>query len=284
MATMAASAAARTTAFKSVVLLTGISQEFLAMLVDLVWTRNPAQATLVIMSIHQTIKREREARGWSMEDLAAKVSAMEGLQKPLSWQAVQQWEKEDAGTAPKRKRLEVVAALFDMSVANLLGGYGGSPVAVLTAEEAVPKGYLNIKESIVRFTGGDGYIVPEYELIEKSTPATYRESWFREQRINPAQCKRFKVDGSSMENTLFQDDTVLVNMAETNIIEGRVYAIRYGEQLKIKRLYKRLDGGLILHSDNPLHHPQDEELSAEVVAEHIAVIGRVRDKSGPGGL
>lgn len=71
------------------------------------------------MSIHSEIKRLREAKGWSQQRLADEVAAREGVAK-LAWQTVQQWEKE-GGTAPKRKRLEHVAAALDTSVNALLG-------------------------------------------------------------------------------------------------------------------------------------------------------------------
>ena len=159
---------------------------------------------------------------------------------------------------------------------------GGSVIA-LHGEDHLPDGYIQIKESQVRFAAGNGHN-PTFDELTTSVPATYRLEWFQRERINPAHCKRFKVDGDSMQRTLFNKDTVLVNLGEKIIVDGRVYAIRYGEELRIKRLYKRLDGGLILHSDNPDHHPRDEELSPEVVVEHISIIGRVRDKSGAGGL
>lgn len=75
-----------------------------------------------------------------------------------------------------------------------------------------------------------------------------------------------------------------MNLAETNIINGKVFALRYGEELRIKRVYRKLDGGLILHSDNEHFLPRDEEVPPSVVDASIAIVGRVRDKSGSGGL
>lgn len=59
------------------------------------------------MSIHEEIKRRREVKGWSHERLAAEVSELQGLKKPLAWQTVQQWE--NGKSAPTRKRLPYVA-------------------------------------------------------------------------------------------------------------------------------------------------------------------------------
>ena len=160
--------------------------------------------------------------------------------------------------------------------------YAGK-VAGLHPEEDLPDGYIQIRESQVRFAAGNGHVA-QFDEIEESVPATFRLDWFRREGIKPENARRFKVKGESMAPLLHDGDTVLVNLAETGVIDGKVYAIRYGDELRIKRIFKRLDGGLILHSDNPEHRPRDEELTPTQSNEHIAVIGRVRDKSGSGGL
>lgn len=142
---------------------------------------------------------------------------------------------------------------------------------------------MQVHEYQVRFAAGNGRTAL-FDELDGSVLRTYRRAWFSQQGINPERVACFKVHGESMEPFLFNDDTVLVNLAETEVANGKVYAIRYGDELRIKRLYKRLDGGLILHSDNPNHLPRDEELPPELAAVHIGVLGRVRDKSGSGGL
>ncbi len=69
-----------------------------------------------------------------MEELAAKVSAAEGLTKPLAWQTVQQWEE---STAPKRKRLQYVAEVFGCTVAELLS-LGVENVESVKVRKSVP--------------------------------------------------------------------------------------------------------------------------------------------------
>lgn len=158
-------------------------------------------------------------------------------------------------------------------------------VIALHPEDEVPDNVVQIPEYRVRFSGGNGSVAVSYELAEEVEPATYRLSWMQRMRLNPEKLKRFKVKGDSMEPLLFSGDSVLVNLAENDIKEvqdGKVYAIRYGNELRVKRLYRRLDGGLTLRSYNPEH--KDEDLTPDLVAQHITVIGRVRDKSGAGGL
>ena len=156
-------------------------------------------------------------------------------------------------------------------------------VSVLDNGDLAGDNYIQIMESEVRFSAGNGR-QPVFDELMDSVPATYRREWFVKEGINPERARRFKVHGDSMEPFLYDGDTVLVHLTETDINNGKVYALRYGDELKIKRVYKKLDGGLILHSDNPEFLPRDEEISPQVVQEHIAIIGRVRDKSGTGGL
>lgn len=159
----------------------------------------------------------------------------------------------------------------------------GSPVLALEVGEDPGEGYVQVREYDVRFAAGNGRTA-QYDELHNSQPRTYRLCWFAQQGINPQHVKCFKVHGSSMEPMLYDGDSVLVNLAETEIVNGKVYAIRYGDELRIKRLYKQLNGTIILHSDNPGHLPRDEELTETQAATHIAIIGRVRDKSGAGGL
>ncbi len=159
----------------------------------------------------------------------------------------------------------------------------GAPVRALAEGEDPGDGYVQIPEYEVRFAAGNGRTAL-FDEIDGTKPRTYRVEWFAAAGINPAHAKCFKVHGDSMEPMLFDGDSVLVNLAETEISNGKVYAIRYGDELRIKRCYKRLDGGLVLRSDNPSFLPRDEEINPEIAAEHITILGRVRDKSGSGGL
>jgi phage repressor protein C with HTH and peptisase S24 domain len=160
---------------------------------------------------------------------------------------------------------------------------GGTPVVTIGDGDSLGDDYIQIRESEVRFSAGNGR-TPHFDELEDSVPATYRREWFIKEGFSASTSKRFKVHGDSMEPFLYDGDTVLVNLAETNVVNGKVYALRYGDDLKIKRVYRKIDGGLILHSDNPDFLPRDEEISAATVDEYISIVGRVRDKSGTGGL
>lgn len=154
-------------------------------------------------------------------------------------------------------------------------------VSAYDVDDPLPDDMVLIPESRIEFSAGPGKQAC-FDLVEDSEPASYRRDWFQKYGINPDKVMRFRVSGRSMEPMLYARDTILVNTGETNIVDGKLYAIRYGDELRVKYLWRRLDGTLTLHSVNPDY--KDEEVPADLAAEHITVIGRVRDKSGTGGL
>lgn len=158
--------------------------------------------------------------------------------------------------------------------------FNRSMIQAYDPDDGVPDDVVLVPESRIEFAGGHGSIA--YELVEEEEPATYRRSWFQKYGINPDRVRRFRVTGDSMEPLLFAKDTILVNLDETQVVDGRLYALRYGDQLRVKYLSRRIDGTLILRSVNPAY--KDEEVPADLANEHITVIGRVRDRSGTGGL
>jgi transcriptional regulator with XRE-family HTH domain len=85
-----------------------------------------AHEKLAQMSIHEEIKRRRQAMNWSLERLAEEVTSLEGREKPLAWQTVQLWEKAAGGTAPSRKRLVHVATALGCRPEDLLFGTSSS--------------------------------------------------------------------------------------------------------------------------------------------------------------
>ena len=192
------------------------------------------------------------------------------------------------GTAPfgerAARRLERDYGMGDMYLDSASSGAESANLSKVSAthpDDVHPDDVVYVPESRIEFSAGNGRTAA-YELIEDQEPASYRLSWFQKYGINPKHVRRFRVSGDSMEPMLFARDTILVNMDETNVVDGKMYAIRYGDELRVKYLSRRIDGTMILRSVNPLYKP--EELTPEMASEHITVIGRVRDASGTGGL
>lgn len=172
-----------------------------------------------------------------------------------------------------------------------LGGIGKDsgvehPSIATLPEGELSDGLIHIPKHRIKVEGSNGRPVISYEVEALCEPTPFRLSWLQRLGLNPHYVRRFKVTGVSMEPVLPEGNCVLVNTQENQleqIMDGKVYAIRYGNELRIKHLfYSPVTGVLRLHSANPKY--KDEELTPSQVAEHITLIGRVRDQSGPGGL
>ena len=183
----------------------------------------------------------------------------------ISGQTLQQWLRDD--NYPSIPNLLRLSDALKVSPAWLLFG---------TGEESENQS-VEIPEFDIKFSAGNGNVIFEEE--DASRTAFYRRDWFHTVGINPEHCIRARIQGDSMQGTLYEDDIVLINRDEIDIVDGRVYAIRIGSNLRVKRLQLKADGTVKLISDNADY---DDEIVP--LDENFQVIGRVRDKSGRGGL
>lgn len=143
--------------------------------------------------------------------------------------------------------------------------------------------HVEIKVWGVELSAGNGVTIPTYTEDEDSDAVVYKREYLQKLGINPKNCKRFKVRGSSMEKTLYHEDEVLVDTADKIIREGKVYAIVLDKALAVKRLFPLPSNGVRIFSDNSKFYPE-MNLTESEAAETLQIIGRVRDKSGAGGL
>ena len=77
--------------------------------------------------------------------------------------------------------------------------------------------------------------------------------------------------GNSMEPELKDGDTVLIDMAQKEILAGAIYAVGLDDTIMVKRLEKRPDK-LVLFSDNKDYPPiyfEGEEIN------NVHIIGKV---------
>lgn len=233
------------------------------MLDDLVLKRKYIQGNLAQMTIHQKIKSGREAKGWSMEELASQISNEEGLAKPLAWQTVQQWE--NGTTAPKRKRLEIVAKLLSLSVSELLGG---------GTEDSADDEFVKIRRADVRFSNGHGTVIYG---VDDMPPLSFRADFLRKLGIAQGKAVVVEADGISNEPRIVDGSVVLVDTGDrdTERLSGdHFYAFRADGHLLIKRLENIKGVGILATAENPNFKPK-VKLYREGV-DDFEVIGRAR--------
>lgn len=104
---------------------------------------------------------------------------------------------------------------------------------------------------------------------------TFRFSrrWLAEQGLERAQLSAIRVEGDSMEPLLNDGDEILVDCSPRPFRDG-IHVVRLGDTLMVKRVASAGPGRVALLSQNFAYPP------VEVVAEEVAIIGRVVWKGG----
>jgi phage repressor protein C with HTH and peptisase S24 domain len=142
-------------------------------------------------------------------------------------------------------------------------------------EDLQPGVYALVPRVAVSLSAGNGHLVDQ-EL--NLPPLAFRRDWLESKCVTSKNNLRvMDVAGDSMEPYLMDRDVVLIDIGQTEIRDHVVYAIAYDNELRIKRLSRRFDGGLKIRSDNPAY--PDEELNPKQ-AGYIRVIGKMLWRGG----
>lgn len=122
-------------------------------------------------------------------------------------------------------------------------------------------------------SAGNGYVVD----IDKETDLlTFQAAWLRKMSLQPEYLVVVRCKGDSMEPRIKDDDIVLVNTQVhdfKSIEDGKIYAINYAGEARIKRLIKRFDGSLVISSDNQSPEYSDEIVTPDM-ADQLKIIGK----------
>jgi phage repressor protein C with HTH and peptisase S24 domain len=155
------------------------------------------------------------------------------------------------------------------------------PILAWEHPEDLPEGeFVMVPRLAVKLSAGNGQEQVEIEFT-KAVPQAFRAQWIREQHLKPNKLAAMTADGDSMETTIFDGDSLLVDTSQTDVVDGKVYALWYDGGERVKRLFRLPGGGLRIKSDNPEHAAIEVSASS---MEHVRILGRVVHRSGKGGL
>ncbi len=103
-------------------------------------------------------------------------------------------------------------------------------------------------------------------------PLAFRKDWLKQNSIEPEQCAAIIARGDSMEETIKNGSTLLINLKDNTLGRDGVYVIRFDGHLLAKRLQRSFDGSVIIRSDNPAYSeitvPKDK-------VNELHIVGRV---------
>jgi len=165
------------------------------------------------------------------------------------------------------------------TAAKTLSGVTVRPIVTYESLEELPKESTVLVTRIdVELSAGNG---KETWHIEEKEPLPFQADYIRRLDAKPKNLVAVKVTGDSMEPRLFDDDSVIVDRADTRVpANGGVFALVYAGEMLVKRLFQLPGGTLKIVSDN--HERYEPILLQPDQVEHISVIGRVKYRSGMG--
>lgn len=129
--------------------------------------------------------------------------------------------------------------------------YRNAIIEDVTAPYKVEESFLDefalIDGYHVQVGAGVGQIVGDEPVRRR---LAFRRKWLRYRKLDPDKLALVFAKGDSMEPTIYDNDTILVDTAQRQIVDGRIFVIRLGDELYAKRLQKLPDGGIHIISDN----------------------------------
>lgn len=81
-------------------------------------------------------------------------------------------------------------------------------------------------------------------------------------------------DGDSMEPIMHSGDLLLVSPKDQELISERIYIIRAFDELRVKKLIRKINGNIIIKSENERYGSEEVSLQ-EWTDNNIEIVGRV---------
>lgn len=186
-----------------------------------------------------------------------------GFRKDLtiSLSTIQAWELDQR--EPSASYIIKLASILNKDLNFLLTG--ASNIEPYQNEFSFIKGYD------IQASAGFGSI--NYD----ETPTrhfAFRNKWLKQKNLFVKNLVVIFVKGDSMQPTIFDNDTILVNTANKSLTDGLIYVIRQNQELLVKRL-QRLQNGVRLISDNKIYSNidilSDDLLNFEVIGQVVNI-------------
>ena len=197
----------------------------------------------------------------------------------VSPSAFRKWLKGEA--EPSRERLIALAQAAGVNVGWLATGQGPEPNFRAPGGAGGEKlgGSLAASEFLVLPKPSDqgavaaGPVTPAPPDGQESGFIAFGHGWIRRNfRIEPDELLLETAVGESMQPTIRDGDILLVDTTDRRLREFGIYVLRYLDELLVKRVQRKLDGSIILISDNAVY---ETERIASDNARSVEVVGRV---------
>ena len=118
----------------------------------------------------------------------------------------------------------------------------------LAADNAPPDSLRQVNLAELDAAAGAGAQIDTEQITGR---IAFRRAWLARHGLNPTQCVIIGVKGESMEPTLTDGGSILIDRNRRRRIVGRIFVVRTDDGLIVKRAGKSRAGNWQLVSDNP---------------------------------
>lgn len=215
-------------------------------------------------SIGGRIAEARTALGLNQSELALRIN--------VTPQSVQHWEH--GRTVPRGKRIEELAKVLNVTpewitFGSPSDGDSQSTEIIRTYDPQLDAARIPLLN--IELAAGIGSYA---EMDEVADHVTVGREILNQHGLSQDQVVAVRVKGHSMMPRILNGDVILVDTADKLPKDRQVYAIAVEDELKVKRLVRRMDGNWTITSDNP-DYSQYDEIISRANFERLRVIGRV---------
>lgn len=242
----------------------------------------------IVMSFHDRLNQKMQEKGLKPAQIAraTKKSAV----------AAGKWVHGDS--IPKAETLKLLADFLGVSDEWLLNGKESTKFNNFNMQEFMDLHGLSKRDDasfdvndiqgadVVEYAKDDGFVwidVVEasfscgtgeaiefhFDVVNGKQP--FPPNFFKKKHVHPECMRIIKAKGDSMSDFIHDDDLVGIDISQTEIIDGEIYAVYFEGEGMIKQIFKEEGGKLILHSLNPKY--RDREVT-EQNGLNFKVMGR----------
>lgn len=226
------------------------------------------------MTLAERITKAREAAGLSKSDLARECG--------VSPSSVSQWENGETKTLEGENLVRAAAALHVDALWLATGRGEQNPRPMMIGEPSSTSVYRTSTaqgEAIVVpvfdvvASMGAGAALPDHDTVIGGMQLSAK--WVARNLpgvSNLGSLSVISAIGDSMTPTFQDGDILLVDRGVFELKLDAVYVLAKNDELFIKRVHRKLGGGVVIKSDNPLH---GEEHLEDPEAVGLRILGRV---------
>ena len=129
--------------------------------------------------------------------------------------------------------------------------------------------FIHVPLHDVQGSCGAGSVIHSEQIVDY---LAFKRDWVSRVATDPQRLALIEAAGDSMLPTISSGDLLLIDLCVARVEQDAIYAINVDGMLFIKRIQKRLDGTVIVKSDNAAYEAQ--RFTPEEAAQ-LRIIGRV---------